>query len=254
MVDGYLLNSSSPNNIRAYKSFESLMNSLGNRYLPRLVFFSKPQNDNENNNNNRLRKNNKNRKIAVNNNEINKNNKKNSININEHNITKHKGTISINMNKYDINKNNKKNNININEHNINENKGKKNINVNEYDNNIKKNKQIENNKEQTRINKLKIDIDNAKKQKDDIIALLKVCLKEDKREVNNSLNIINSLYHNREMRQLVMTNIESDEIYDFLCNLKCGYLNNYKELIRDMFNKHAELKSLKTELSKIERN
>ena len=93
-----LLNSSSPNNIRAYKSFESLMNSLGNRYLPRLVFFSKPQNDNENNNNNRLRNNNKNRKIAVNNNEINKNNKKNSININEHNITKHKGTISINMN------------------------------------------------------------------------------------------------------------------------------------------------------------
>lgn len=198
-----------PVSIKVYDSFKSLMNSLGNRYLPRMVFFSKTQNNNVNNNNNRLKNNNKNMKNEANKNKINKNN----ININEYNI-----------------------------------------------NNIKKNKQIENNNEQSstnrkiksRINNLKEDIAKVESTKHDSVDLLKACLREDRLDINHHLDIIRNLYRNKEMRELIIKNSNSDEVRDFLNSFKYIHLYKYIEIISDIFNKHARLKTLKTELSEID--
>ena len=275
-----------PVKIEIYNSFKSLMNRLGDEYLPRMVFFSKTQNNNLNNN--KLKNANKNNKIKinkdnmaeVNNNKIVKNKKQENININKGDVSKNKKQKNININGYNVN-NIKNKPININKNNVNKNSGKLNINMKEYDinkHNInknsgklsinmkvydindnskykpinKKNKDI-NKIIDIRINKLKTDIENVQKQKHDSVNFLITRLNKDKKDIKLSIDGMNNLYNDKEMRNLIMKNSNSNDIYDFLCKFNCGYLflKEYKEIISDIFNKKAILQGLSIELFEI---
>ena len=211
-----LIDSLNPNNLsNIYNSFKSLIDNIGNRYLPRLLFFSKIQNNN-NQNYNRLRNINRSNKEKISRTDVNQDNKRDN-----------KTQIILKKKKVE------KNSIDIKTQ-------------------IKKSTNNSNKNIKDRINKINSEIQKLKEQKNSNLQLLRDCLKEDKYNIREAYDIINNLYHNSGIRKLILSNSSSQELYNCLSDIGYGYLYKYNELISNMFNTHQRIQTLKLDLSKLQ--
>ena len=210
-----LIDSLNPNNLNnIYNSFKSLMDNMGNRYLPRLLFFTKIP-DNNKQNDNRLRNINRSNREKISRTDVNQDNKRDN-------------KTQIILKKKKVEKNNIDTRTQIKSSTNNSNKNMK-----------------------DRINKINSEIKELVSQKNQNIQFLRECLKADRHNTRESYDIINNLYHNIDIRKLILSNSNSQELYDYLSDIGYGYLYKYNELISNMFNTHQRIRTLKLNLSKL---
>ncbi len=98
------------------------------------------------------------------------------------------------------------------------------------------------------INQIQNKIKELKTTKNENVQLLKSCLKEKKYNVDEQINIVNQLYGNSKVRDLIIKDSESQNAYNELCKFGLGYLEDYMGIISNLFNAQQQIDALNSKL------
>ena len=165
------------------------------------------------------------------------------------NRTKDTNNSNNNINK-NLTRNNSKSNVNKNI--SNNNASKQNVNNTVKKQTVVNTKYSNNNRNKQNVmstKQIQNKIQELKTTKNENVQLLKSCLKEKKYNVDEQINIVNQLYGNSKVRDLIIKDSESQQnAYNELCKFGLGYLYDYIGIISNMFSTQQQIDALNSKL------